>query len=87
MTNIHIDEISDARGVPFQIGQTVMYPPASFTQSMMFGEVVDITEKGIFLNKLRSFQNGREYQESNPDKKVRRQAAVLVIVGALPETP
>lgn len=79
--------IVDARGVPFFVGQTVVYPPSGQSQRIMLGTVLEVTSSAVVLHQLRYLRRGVEHPAQNPDETIRTTSSIIVIVDSLPEIP
>lgn len=81
MINKKNDVLTDARGVPFQVGQDIIFTPSGERQIVLLGELMAIGKNNVVLGRLRNL-NGREstyYQDT-----IRTTSSTMVIVDKLP---
>jgi hypothetical protein len=73
--------MSDARGIPFAVGQEVIFTPSGERQQVMLAEVVDLGKNNILLSRIRDLRGGE-----NPYSKdtIRTTSSTMVIVEKLP---
>lgn len=84
MINKRHDVLTDARGVPFEVGQDIIFTPSGERQIVLLGEVMDIGKNNVVLGNLRNL-NGAEsayYKDT-----IRTTSSTMVIVDKLPVAP
>lgn len=74
-------KLADARGIPFEIGQTVIHTPSGERQIVLKAEIVDLGKNNVLLGNIHNLV-GREagYRQET----IRTTSSTLVIVDKLP---
>lgn len=73
--------MSDSRGIPFAVGQEVIFTPSGERQEVMLAEVVSLGKNNILLGRIRNLRGGE-----SPSRKetIRTTSSTMVIVEKLP---
>lgn len=76
--------MTDSRGVPFEIGQTVIHTPSGERQVVLKAEIVELGKNNVVLGRIMNLR-GKEFPYRQDT--IRTTSSTLVIVGSLPPVP